>query len=123
MSPDFGANIAEIVSPSFLPSASESRANDERSRRENKIYRNLGCENDSIDDSKHAIEGVETKNQKEIIERLKRESNGAEIARNCPLRSRSFVPTSVNRNFDRSLSRHAMTRVPFPSERGRRGID
>lgn len=74
MSPDFGANIAEIVSPSFLPSASESRANDERSRRENKICRNLGCENDSIDDSKHAIEGVETKNQKEIIERLKRES-------------------------------------------------
>lgn len=81
MSPDFGANIAEIVSPSFLPSASESRANDERSRRENKICRNLGCENDSIDDSKHAIEGVETKNQKEIIERLKRESNGAKIAR------------------------------------------
>lgn len=33
MSPDFGANIAEIVSPSFLPSASESRANDDLEER------------------------------------------------------------------------------------------
>lgn len=32
------------------------------------------------------------------------------------------VPTSVNRNFDRSLSRYAMTCVPFSSERGRAGL-